>query len=206
MNVLLINGSPRPTGNTNRALEEVASILNLHGIETEIVWIGNKAMQGCIACNKCKETGVCIFNTGVYAEIREKLPHIDGIVIGAPTYYAGVPGTLCSLLDRLFYSSGNLIKGIPGAAVGVARRAGAVEVVQRINLYFEINSMPVVTSQYWNLAFGASAGEVEKDAEGMQTMRTLGHNMAQLLHDRYNNSGKELQREEEPTARTNFIR
>lgn len=205
MKVLLINGSPRPEGNTRRALDEVASVLKSHDIETETIWIGNKPIQGCIACYKCKETGVCIFNNGLYKEIREKLKDTDGIVIGSPTYYAGVPGPLCSLLDRLFFSSGNLLKGKPGASVGVARRAGAVDVVQRLNLYYEISSMPVVTSQYWNLVYGLLPKEVEQDAEGMQTMRTLGHNMAQLLYS-LSNVDSRIDIVQEPFARTNFIR
>lgn len=204
MKVLLINGSPRPAGNTRRTLDEVSSVLQSFGIDSEIIWVGNKPIQGCIACYKCKETGVCIFNNGLYKEIRDKLPEIDGIVIGSPTYYAGVPGPLCSLLDRLFYSSGDMLSGKPGAGIGVARRAGAVNVVQRLNLYFEINSMPVVTSQYWNLVYGRDQNEVERDAEGMQTMRVLGQNMAKLLYSL--NTGEKVQIEPEPLARTNFIR
>lgn len=204
MKVLLINGSPRPAGNTRRALDEVASTLNVYGIESEIVWIGNKPVQGCIACYKCKETGICIFNNGIYADLREKCAQADGIVIGSPTYYAGPSGALCALLDRLFFSSGHLFKGKPAAAVGIARRAGAVETVQRLNLYFEINSMPVATSQYWNLAFGAAPGEVEQDGEGLQTMRTLGYNLSKLL---FAFNGQEIPaKEEEPFERTNFIR
>lgn len=205
MKVLLINGSPRRNGNTARALQEVADTLARHGIDTELLWIGNRPVQGCIACYKCKETGVCIFNDGVYSDIRKKLPDVDGIVIGSPTYYAGPAGALCALLDRLFFSSSSMLKGKPGAAVGVARRAGAVEVVQRLNLYFEINSMPVVTSQYWNLVFGTAPGEVEQDAEGMQTMRTLGHNMAKMLFAQ--STAREIpQPEPEEIQRTNFIR
>lgn len=205
MKVLLINGSPRKEGNTNRALHEVASVLEKNGIECEIYWIGNKPVQGCIACYKCVETGVCIFNNGVYAELREKLQSVDGIIIGSPVYYAGPAGSLCALLDRLFFSSGYMLREKPAAAVGIARRAGAVPTVQRLNLYFEINSQPVVTSQYWNLGFGATPGEVEQDSEGLQTMRLLGYNMAKLLHALHK-TGVEPEKPTKEWHRTNFIR
>ena len=205
MKVLLLNGSPRKNGNTFMALEEVASVLNSHDVETEIMWIGNKPMQGCIACGFCKKEGICVFPDGVYGELREKLKTADGFIVGSPTYYAGPAGSLCALLDRLFYSSGQYLKGKPAAAVGIARRGGAVATVQRLNLYFEIISMPVVTSQYWNLAFGAAPGEVKEDGEGMQTMRTLGHNMAKMLLAMDSIKDK-FKIKEEAFERTNFIR
>lgn len=182
MKVLLINGSPNPKGNTRRALEEVAATLATYSIDTEIIDLGKHPIPGCIACYKCYETGVCVFNQGVYATIREKLEEgVDGFVFGSPTYYAGPNGSLCSLMDRLFYSLGRYFQNKPAAAVGVCRRAGAVEVVDRINKYFAISNMPIVTSRYWNLAFGRDPDEVEGDAEGLQTIRTLAHNMARML-------------------------
>lgn len=203
MKVLLVNGSPHNEGNTRLALEEVAKALNEDGIETIFVNIGTKPVQGCIACYKCYETGVCVFNQGVYAEIREILEQgIDGFVFGSPTYYAGPNGSLCSLMDRLFYSLGRYFKNKPGAAVGVARRGGAVQTVDRINKYFAISNMPIVTSQYWNLAFGRQPGEVLQDGEGMQTMRAIGHNMAELLKA---TSGRPAVEREVP-IRTNFIK
>ena len=203
MKVLLVNGSPHADGNTRLALEEVAKVLNKEGIETVFVNIGVKPVPGCIACYKCYETGVCVFNQGVYAEIREILETgVDGFVFGSPTYYAGPNGSLCSLMDRLFYSLGRYFKDKPGAAVGVARRGGAVQTVDRINKYFAISSMPIVTSQYWNLAFGREPGDVLNDGEGMQTMRTIGHNLAALLKA---GVGK-VSPERETPIRTNFIR
>ena len=203
MKVLLVNGSPHNEGNTRLALEEVAKALNEDGIETIFVNIGTKPIPGCIACYKCYETGVCIFNEGVYAEIREILEQgIDGFVFGSPTYYAGPNGSLCSLMDRLFYSLGGYFRNKPGAAVGVARRGGAVQTVDRINKYFAISNMPIVTSQYWNLAFGREPGEVLQDGEGMQTMRAIGHNMAELLKAA---SGRPAIEREVP-IRTNFIK
>lgn len=203
MKVLLINGSPNEEGNTHRSLEEIASILINNGIQAEILNIGKKPVPGCIACYKCKETGVCIFNHGIYAEIREKLEEgIDGFVFGSPTYYAGPNGSLCALMDRLFFSLSRYLTGKPGAAIGICRRAGAVETVDRINKYFAISNMPIVTSQYWNLVYGMMPGEVVQDEEGMQTMRTLAQNMVELLKAMEGRPAPER----EPWQRTNFIR
>lgn len=181
MKVLLINGSPNQNGNTYIALSEVAAALSADGIETEIVWIGKQAVPGCIACNKCRQTGVCVFNIGIYTELLEKLPDADGLVVGSPTYWAGPNGTLCALLDRVFYSLSRYLQYKPAAAVGICRRGGSVCTVERLNKYFEMNSMPMPSSQYWNNAFGEQPGDVSKDEEGLQTMRTLGHNLARLL-------------------------
>ncbi len=202
MKVLLLNGSPHKEGNTYRALREVADALNSDGIETEILWIGNKPIPGCIACNKCRETGVCVFNTGIYTTIMEKLPEADGLVVGSPSYYAGPTGSLCSLLDRVFYSLGRMLQYKPAAAVGVCRRGGSINTVDRLNKYFEISNMPIPSSQYWNNIYGTVPGDVEQDAEGLQTMRTLGHNLARLLKGL-----KDVPRPEaEEHAWTNFIR
>ena len=202
MKVLLLNGSPHKEGNTHIALGEVAKALNADGIETEILWIGNKPIPGCIACYKCYEAGVCVFNTGIYEEIAARLPHIDGIVVGSPTYYAGPNGSLCALLDRVFYSLGRHLRYKPAAAIGVARRGGVTCTVDRLNKYFEINNMPMPNSQYWNMAFGREPGEVLQDQEGMQTMRILGHNMARLLNALKDSPIPAI----EPRTPTNFIR
>ena len=182
MKVLLINGSPRKNGNTHLALSEVAKALNENGVETEIISIGTKAVQGCIACNRCTELGRCIFKDELYNNIRQKLEEgIDGLVVGSPTYYAGPNGSLCALLDRLFYSSSELMEYKPATAIAVCRRGGASATLDRLNKYFTINHMPVVSSQYWNIIHGMMPGDVLQDAEGLQTMRMLGRNMAWLL-------------------------
>ena len=147
MKVLLINGSPRKEGNTHIALSEVAGALRAGGAETEIVPIGTKAIQGCIACNRCAELGRCVFDDGPYRTIREKLAAADGIVVGSPVYYAGPNGSLCALLDRLFYSSSQLLRHKPAAAVVVCRRGGASAAFDRVNKYFTIHDMPVGPSQ-----------------------------------------------------------
>lgn len=204
MKVLLINGSPHREGNTSRALREVAASLEKEGIETVEEWIGTQAVQGCIGCYKCMELGRCVFHDELYERLLRLLPEIDGLVIGSPTYYAGPNGALCALLDRLFYSAGKHLKYKPGAAVAVARRGGASTTFDRLNKYFTILSMPVVSSQYWNMAYGRAPGEVEGDGEGMQTMRTLGTNMAWLLHKIH--ASAPLHPESESPVRTNFIR
>lgn len=204
MKVLLINGSPRKNGNTHIALTEVAKTLEANDIQAEIVSIGTKAMQGCIACNKCRELGRCVFKDEVYDNIRKKLETIDGIVIGSPVYYAGPNGSLCALLDRLFYSLAPLLAYKPAAAVAVCRRGGASTTFDRLNKYFTINKMPIVSSQYWNSVHGCLPGDAVEDAEGLQTMRTLGNNMAWLLKS-IKQSNMQLP-PKEASIMTNFIR
>lgn len=202
MKVLLINGSPHKEGNTFIALSEVAKVLENEKIETKIVHIGMKAIQGCIACNKCAELGHCVFQDEVYEKVRTALADADGLVVGSPVYYAGPNGSLCALLDRVFYSCHELLEYKPAAAVAVCRRGGASATFDRLNKYFMILNMPVVSSQYWNSMHGQKMGEAIQDAEGLQIMRTLGRNMAWMLR---NLSETELPESEIP-VRTNFIR
>ncbi len=182
MKVLLINGSPRERGNTFTALNEVATTLNGEGIETEIIGIGKKAVQGCIACGMCGRTGKCTFNDDLYYRVlRSVSDGIDGLIVGSPVYYGGPNGSLCALLDRVFYSLGPKLQYKPGASVVVCRRGGASAAFDRLNKYFQIMNMPLVTSQYWNMAYGQTPGQASADEEGMQTMRTLARNMAWML-------------------------
>ena len=204
MKVLLVNGSPRGKGNTYTALTEVAKTLEENGIEPEIVSIGAKAVQGCIACRRCAELGRCVFDDALYNNVRAKLETADGIVIGSPVYYAGPNGSLCALLDRLFYSASSLLRYKPAAAVAVCRRGGASATFDRLNKYFTISCMPIVSSQYWNSVHGLAPGEAAQDAEGLQTMRTLGRNMAWMLKS-LKNGGQPMPEREQGIA-TNFIR
>ena len=202
MKVVLINGSPHRKGNTFIALSEVAGALEKEGVQTEIIQLGIKAVQGCIACNKCAELGHCVFQDTLYNQVREALQEADGIVVGSPVYYAGPNGALCALLDRVFYSCSELLAYKAGASVAVCRRGGASATFDRLNKYFTILNMPVVSSQYWNSVHGMRPGEATEDAEGLQTRRMLGRNMAWLL--------KGVKREERPEPEllvmTNFIR
>ena len=180
MKVLILNGSPRVNGCTARALEEVSKTLNEEGIETETIVVGNKDVRGCIACNSCAKTGKCVFND-IVNDIAVKFENADGIIIGSPVYYAGSNGTIISLLDRLFYSTHFDKTMKVGAAVLSSRRAGSTSAMDEINKYFTICSMPIVSSSYWNEVHGFKARDVEKDKEGLQTMRNLGRNMAFMI-------------------------
>ncbi len=204
MKVLLINGSPNADGCTYTALKEVAGLIEKNGIETEIFQIGKQAVQGCIACHKCFELGRCVFNDKLYSELLERIKGADGIVIGSPVYYAGPNGALCAILDRLFFSAGAYLTNKPAAAVVSCRRGGASAAFDRLNKYFTINQMPVVTSQYWNSVHGMTSEEVKKDLEGLQTMRTLGNNMAWML--KTISESKQPRPEREERIATNFIR
>lgn len=181
--VLLINGSPRWKGNTNRALEEAAAALEAEGVETELVWIGNKEIRGCIACGICGKTGEkrCVFGEDCCNDLIAKGAECDGFIVGSPVYYAGMAGSLRALMDRMFYAGGANFRFKPAAGVAVARRAGAIEAADQINKYFQINCQPLVSSSYWNLAYGRTPGEAEGDGEGLHTMRVLGRNMAWML-------------------------
>ena len=182
MKVLLINGSPRQKGNTSIALAEIAKTLSEEGIDSEIVWIGNKPIAGCIACFSCTKTGKCIHSNDKVNEIIERLDEFDAIIVGAPVYYAGPAGQITAFLDRLFFAGDNKkFAGKLGAAVVSCRRAGSTAAFDRLNKYFTINNMPVISSQYWNQVHGFTPDDVRKDLEGMQTMRTLGRNMAYML-------------------------
>ena len=180
LKVLMINGSPNKEGCTFTALNEVAKALNENDVETEIIQVGNLDIRGCIACWKCIETGVCVFND-IVNEIVEKIKTADGFIFGSPVYYSGINGTMKSFLDRLFFSGNRHLAYKPGAGVVSARRAGTTMALQQLNQYFTINHMPLVSSQYWNMVHGNMPDEVRQDKEGMQIMYTLGQNMAWLL-------------------------
>lgn len=206
MKVLLLNGSPHEKGCTYTALLEVAGALNKHNIETEIFWIGKEPVSGCLSCGSCNKTGICIFED-VVNQAAKKAAEADGFIVGSPVYYAGASGQVTAFLDRLFYSSSELLAMKPAAAVVSCRRGGASAAFDQLNKYFTINNMPIVSSQYWNQVHGNRPEEVKQDLEGMQTMRTLGENMAWLLAciQAGREAGVKLPARE-PFARTNFIR
>ena len=205
MKALLINGSPHANGCTFTALSIVAEELQKNGIETEIVHIGNKDIRGCIACGKCAELGHCVFNDMVN-EVAPKLEQADGLVVGSPVYYAGPNGTLTNLLDRLFFSTPFDKRMKVGAAVVSARRGGTTAAFDRLNKYFTISEMPIVSSRYWNMVHGHSPEDVMKDEEGVQIMRILGRNMAFLMRAIAAERERNGLPEKEVTKYTNFIR
>ena len=205
MKALLINGSPHANGCTFTALSIVAEELQKNGIETEIVHIGNKEIRGCIACGKCYELGHCVFNDMVN-EVASKLEQADGLVVSSPVYYAGPNGTLTNLLDRLFYSAHYDLRMKVGAAVVSARRGGTTAAFDRLNKYFTISEMPVVSSRYWNMVHGHTPEDVMKDEEGCQIMRVLGRNMAFLIRAIAAERERNGLPEKEAAKYTNFIR
>ena len=207
MKVLLINGSPRKEGNTSIALKEVAQQLSKEGIDSEIVWIGNKPIRGCIACGQCKEQalGRCIFNDDICNQISEKFSEADELIVGSPVYYGQPNGALLSIIQRAFFSNGANISGKPAASIAVCRRGGATAVFESLNMPFQMMNMPIVTSQYWNIVYGRAEGDAALDTEGLQTMRTLARNMAWLLKS--TNGEKAPGRpNEEPWEAMHFIR
>ncbi len=197
MKVLLINGSPHPNGCTGTALEEMVKIFVQEKIETETIQVGSKAIRGCIACEKCRELGHCVFDDLVN-ETAPKFMEADGLVIGSPVYYGSPNGTVLSFLDRLFYSTSFSKHMKVGAAVVSCRRGGNTASFDVLNKYFTISSMPVAASTYWNQVHGFSAEDVKKDLEGLQTMRNLARNMTFMMRaiaDAKNNGGyPELER------------
>lgn len=207
MKVLLVNGSPHPKGSTFTALSQVAARIEKAGIETHIMQIGAQAIRGCIACGKCADTGYCIFKDDPVNEGIDRLREADGFVIGSPVYYAGPNATACAFMDRVFFLKAAPYAFKPAAAIVSCRRGGASASFDRLNKYFTIARMPVVSSQYWNSVHGNNAEEEQQDKEGMQIMRTLGDNMAWLL--KCIEAGKKAGINPpvpEPWQGTNFIR
>lgn len=206
MKVILVNGSPKKNGCTYTALEEVAGALGKNGIETEIFWVGNKPLSGCLGCGACLKTGECYMDDTVNEFVR-KAKEADGFIFGSPVHYAAASGSSTSFLDRAFYGKGVLFAGKPGAAVVSCRRGGASAAFDQLNKYFTISNMMIVGSQYWNQVHGNTPDEVRKDEEGLQTMRTLGNNMAWLLKciEAGKKEGISFPEKEAP-IKTNFIR
>ena len=209
MKVLLVNGSPRKEGNTYLALKEIATTLEAQGVDTEIFWVGNEPINGCVMCGGCMKTKRCAMNDIVCA-FQDKALEADGFVFGAPVHFAGPAGNFCSFMDRLFYSCVNDGKTLclkPAAAIAVARRAGTSATLDRLNKYITYGHMPLISSSYWNMAFGAKRGEVSEDQEGLQTMRNIGLNMAYILKCIAAGTAAGVERpDHERGARTNFIR
>lgn len=181
MKVLLINGSPKEAGCTYTALNEVASALQNEGIDTEIVSVGKAPIQGCIGCGGCAKAGKCVFNNDMVNTVIAKATEADGFIVGTPVHYAAASGAITSLMDRVCYAGGKHLAFKPAAAIASCRRGGASAAFDQLNKYFTILNMPIVSSNYWNQVHGNTPDEVAQDAEGMQTMRQLGRNMAWIL-------------------------
>jgi multimeric flavodoxin WrbA len=178
--VLLLNGSPKANGCTATALNEMISIFNEEGIETEIIHVGNKDIRGCVSCGYCEKNGKCVVNDLVN-EVAGKFEEADGLVVGSPVYYGSPNGTILSFMDRLFYSTSFSKQMKVGAAVVSCRRGGNTASFDVLNKYFTISGMPVASSTYWNQVHGFDAEDVKKDLEGLQTMRNLARNMSFMI-------------------------
>jgi multimeric flavodoxin WrbA len=205
MKVLIINGSPRPNGNTTIAIDEMVKIFGEEGIEAEVCRVGNKNIRGCIACGKCSELGRCVFDDAVN-ELAPKFEEADGLVVASPVYYASANATLIACLDRLFFSTHFNKTMKVGASVVVARRGGCTATFDELNKYFTISGMPVASSQYWNCVHGREPGQAAFDAEGLQTMRGLARNMSFLMKSIALGREKYGIPEKEPWQPTHFIR
>ena len=209
--VILVNAGPHKSGCTDRALHEVASALEENGVDADIFWVGTKPLASCIGCRRCAETGRCVFDDRVN-EFTEIALDCDGIVLGSPVHFGAATGAATAFFDRAFYSlrqkaGDSAFRMRVGAAVTSCRRAGNTATIDQLNRYFQLLQMPIVTSRYWNIVHGATADEVERDAEGLQAMRFLGGNMAFLI--KAIRAAREAGIEppaQEPTTYTNFIR
>ena len=207
LKVLMVNGSPRPDGNTFYALKEIEKQLQKHGVDSEIIQIGRQPVRSCINCGGCHQKDVegCVFDDDLCNMVAKKISESDALIVGSPVYYGQPNGGVLSLMQRVFYSSGKYVQNKPAAAVAVCRRGGATTAFQTLNMMFQMMNMQVVASQYWNIVYGLGKGEAMLDTEGMQTMRTLANNMAWLLEKIHSGGSPAPDREKEWKV-MNFIR
>lgn len=186
MKVVAFNGSPRPDGNTAILIRTALKELEAEGIQTEYIQLGGQLIHGCMACGTCrklKNKQCKIVNDNINQYIQ-KMAEADGIILGSPTYFSMMTPELKALIDRAGYvgmGNDHMFKRKVGAAVVAVRRAGAVPTFDAINHFFLISEMIIPGSSYWNIGVGRAKGEVSNDEEGIDTMATLGKNMAWLL-------------------------
>ena len=184
--VVAFNGSARKGANTAILLGYVLKELETEGIETELIELSGAKIHGCLACRKCSmnKDRRCAQTGDVGNALIEKMEQADGILLGSPTYVADISPEIKALMDRaclVSKSNGGIFRRKVGAAVVAVRRAGAIHAFDALNHFFLISEMIVPGSSYWNIGIGLQPGDVERDEEGIQTMKTLGQNMAWLL-------------------------
>ena len=206
MKVLMLNGSPKDNGNTARVLAEMREVFEKESVEVDYVHVGHLTVRGCTSCGACYKQGHCVIEDDIVGELATKLAECDGVVLGSPVYYAAPNGALVTILNRLFYSTHFDKRMKVGAAMVVARRGGTTAAVDQLNKYFTISGMPIAPSMYWGIAHGARPGEVEQDAEGLQTARTQAENMVFLMRSIALGKEKYGLPEKVKYPRTNFIR
>ncbi len=186
MKVAAINGSARKQGNTAILIKHVLSELEKVGIETELIELAGKKIQGCTACYKCfdKKDGHCAVKGDIVNDCIDKMTESDGIILGSPIYFADITAEMKALIERsgmTALANGSMFKRKVGAAVIAVRRGGAIHGFDSINHFFHINQMIVPGASYWNMGLGREAGDVKTDEEGIRTMKNLGENMAWLM-------------------------
>lgn len=209
MKVLLVNGGPHPHGATDRGLREVASALQAAGIQTDHFWVENKPLAGCIGCNVCRKEGVAghCFRDDCVNTFVDMAADYDGFVFGSPVHFAGISGAMASFMDRAFYAGSAKMRLKPAATMVSCRRGGASAAFDQLNKYPTFANMMLVSSNYWNQVHGNNAAEVEQDAEGLQTMRILGANLAYTLQCLQAGQAAGVQKPAmEPKIKTNYIR
>ena len=211
MKVVAFNGSPKKEGNTYHALKLVTEQLELQGIETEIVHIGNKGVKGCTACGQCAKNKdeKCVIKGDDVNIWIQKMKEADGILLGSPVHFASLGANMKSFLDRAFYVSGangNLYRHKVGASVVAVRRSGGLPTFNELNNYLTYSEMLIPTSNYWNVIHGTTPGQALQDEEGVQVMRVLGKNMAYLLQLIAQGKDKVEAPVQEKKIYTNFIR
>ena len=211
MKVMAINGSPKKDGNTYHALMLIGARLKQNGIDLEILHIGNKPIRGCIACGKCRENKdeKCSITTDSVNECIQSIKAADGLILAAPVYFSGIPGTMKCFLDRVFYvstSNGGLFRHKIATALVAVRRTGGSVTLDGLNRYLAYSEMILATSNYWNVIHGRMPGEVIKDEEGVQVMEVAGNNMAWLLKMREQTKDTLLAPAPVQKVLTNFIR
>ncbi len=208
MKILMINGSPHQHGSTYRSLTEAKNTLEAEGIECEIIWLGNEAVNDCVGCGACRKLDCkCVFDNDIVNEIIDKAKAADGFIFGSPVYYAHPSGRVLSVLDRVFYAGSKVFKHKPAASIAVARRAGTTATIDVLSKYITIAQMPLISSSYWCMTHGAKAEDVELDLEGLQTVRNMARNMAYYCRLIEHGSKDGITPpENEYSNRTNFIR
>ena len=190
MKVVALNASARKDGNTAILLNLVMDELKQEGIETEMIQLGGKQLAGCKACYKCfkNKDGRCVMKDDMLNEIIEKMEGAEGILLGSPTYFSDVSSGMRAFIERCgFVGRANdyMFKRKVGASVVAVRRAGAIPAFSSMNLFLHYMQMIMPGSSYWSIGIGRDPGDVNNDAEGVQTMKDLGRNMAWLMKQLY---------------------
>jgi multimeric flavodoxin WrbA len=203
--ILIINGSPHKNGSTQRVIQEMLPIFQNANAEAEVVWIGTGPFESCRSCNYCKDHQQCVIDDLVN-QVGSKCEAADGFVFGSPVHYAGISGAITSFLGRLYYAHSKKLQFKPCANFVICRRGGASAALDQLNKFPAINNQPLVTSQYWNMIYGANAQDIDQDLEGLQTARQLARNLVWLMDSIQAGKTAKVQFPDlEPLQRTNFI-